>query len=255
MRKMILALAALAVSAAPALAGAQETTEHVTRTIKLDPGGTLRLKSFSGPIHITVTDRPEVVIDAVRYGTRERLGRIALDIHEGGANTVVVDANRREHNTWFEFSSHDNVVKTDFDIKVPRRTNLDLSVFSAPITVTGVEGTFKAHGFSSRLEFQDVTGPVNAHTFSGSITIRAKTWQPNQTIDVDTFSGNIDLHVPENARGSVSFQSFSGHLDSGRPLVLRSGSRRSLSADLGNGGDNDGRLRFKTFSGSVTIDK
>ncbi len=255
MRKMTLALAALALSAMPALAGAQETTEHVTRTMKLDPGGTLRLKSFSGQIHITVTDRPEVVIDAVRWGTRERLGRIALDIHDSGPNTVVVDANRRDRNTWFEFSSHDNVVRTDFDIKVPRRTNLDLSVFSAPITVTGVEGTFKAHGFSSRLEFQDVTGPVEAHTFSGSVAIRAKTWQPNQTIDIDTFSGNIDLHVPENARGSVSFKSFSGHLDSERPLVLRSGSRTSLRADLGNGGDNDGRLRFKTFSGSVKIDK
>jgi hypothetical protein len=254
MRKIILTLAALAVSAAPVLA-AQETTEHVTRTMKLDPGGTLRLKSFSGPIHISVSDRPEVVIDAVRYGTRERLNRITLDIHEGGSNTVVVDANRRDYNTWFEFSGHNNVVKTDFEITVPRRTNLDLSVFSAPVTVTGVEGTFKAHGFSSRLEFQDVTGPIDAHTFSGSIAIRAKTWQPNQTIDIDTFSGNVDLHVPENARGSVSFNSFSGHLDSERPLVLRSGSRRSLRANLGNGGDGDGQLRFKTFSGSVRIDK
>jgi hypothetical protein len=254
MRKTLLLLASLVLSATPAFA-AQDTPEHVTKTMKLDPGGTLRLKSFSGPIHITVTDRPEVVIDAVRYGTRERLGRITLDIHEDGANTIVIDANRRDHNTWFEFSSHDNVIKTDFDIKVPRRTNLDLSVFSAPITVTGVEGTFKAHGFSSRLEFQDVTGPIEAHTFSGSVSIRARTWQPNQRIDIDTFSGNVDLHVPENARGSVSFNSFSGHLDSERPLVLRSGNRRSLRADLGNGGDSDGRLRFKTFSGSVRIDK
>jgi DUF4097 and DUF4098 domain-containing protein YvlB len=255
MRKTFLVLAALVLAALPALAGAQDTTEHVTRTLKLDPGGTLRLKSFSGPIHITVTDRPEVVIDAVRYGTRERLSRIALDIHEGGANTIVIDANRHDRHTWFDFSGHDNVVKTDFDIKVPRRTNLDISVFSAPVSVDGVEGTFKAHGFSSRLEFQDVIGPIEAHTFSGAISIRAKTWQPNQTIDVDTFSGNIDLHVPENARGSVSFNSFSGHLDSERPLVLRSGNRKSLRADLGNGGDNGGRLRFKTFSGSVKIDK
>jgi hypothetical protein len=255
MRKLILALVALAASAAPALAGAQDITEHVTKTMKLDPGGTLRLKSFSGPIHISVSDRPEVVIDAVRYGRRETLRRVTLDIHESGSNTVVIDANRRDRDTWFEFFGHDNVVKTDFEITVPRRTNLDLSVFSAPVTVTGVEGTFTAHGFSSRLEFQDVVGPIRAHTFSGPISIRAKAWQPNQTIDVDTFSGNVDLHVPENARGSVSFKSFSGHLDSERPLVLRSGNRRSLRADLGSGGDNDGRLRFETFSGSVRIDK
>jgi len=254
MRKTFLALAALVVAALPALAGAQETTDHVTRTMKLDPGGTLRLKSFSGPIRITVSDRPEVVIDAVRHGTRERLGRIALDIHEDGANAIVIDANRRDH-TWFDFSGRDNVVKTDFDITVPRRTNLDLSVFSAPVTVDGVEGTFNAHGFSSRLEFQDVAGPIQAHTFSGSIVIRTKTWQPNQSIDVDTFSGDIELHVPENARGSVRFNSFSGHLNSERPLLLRSGNRRSLRAELGNGGERGGDLRFKTFSGSVRIDK
>ena len=254
MRKTLPVLAALALVALPALASAQETTEHVTKTLKLDPGGTLRLKSFSGPIHITVSDRPEAVIDAVRYGTRERLNRITLDIHEDGSNTVVIDANRRDR-TWFEFSGRDNVVKTDFEIKVPRRTNLDISVFSAPVTVDGVEGTFKAHGFSSRLEFQDVTGPIQAHTFSGSIAIRAKTWQPNQSIDIDTFSGNVDLHVPENAQGSVFFKSFSGHLDSERPLVLRDGNRQSLRADLGNGGANSGSLRFKTVSGSVKIDK
>jgi hypothetical protein len=37
------------------------------------------------------------------------------------------------------------------------------------------------------------------------------------------------------------------------PLTLRSSSRRSLRAELGGGGN--GRLRFKTFSGSVKIDR
>ncbi|MBI3492890.1 MAG: hypothetical protein HY047_14095 [Acidobacteria bacterium] len=252
MRNTVLVLAALALSAPPALAGAQEITEHVTQTLRLDPGGTFRLKSFSGPIHITVSERPEAVIDAVRYGTRDRLDRITLDIRADGSNVVVVDANRRDR-TWFW--GNDNVVKTDFDIKVPRRTNLDLSVFSAPITVNGVEGSFKAHGFSSRLEFEDVVGPIQAHTFSGSIVIREKAWPPDQTIDIDTFSGNIELHVPEGARGSVSFNSFSGHLTSERPLVLRSGNRRSLRADLGPDGASGDHLRFKTFSGSVRIDR
>jgi DUF4097 and DUF4098 domain-containing protein YvlB len=83
--------------------------------------------------------------------------------------------------------------------------------------------------------------------------IREKAWAPNQTIDVDTFSGNVELHVPETASGSVSFNSFSGRLNSGMPLTLHNSTRRSLRADLGGGGD--GRLRFKTFSGSVRIDR
>jgi DUF4097 and DUF4098 domain-containing protein YvlB len=70
---------------------------------------------------------------------------------------------------------------------------------------------------------------------------------------VDTFSGNIELHLPDSARGTVSFNSFSGRLNSEMPLTMHTSSRRSLRAELG-GGDG-GTLRFKTFSGSVKINR
>jgi len=252
MRTLAAAFAVLAlagpVHAAPA---AFDETEHITRTLTLEPGGTLRLKNFSGHVTITGTDRSEVVIDATRRGTRSQLDRIKLDIHTSGSNTIFVEANQRD-SSWWGFSSH-NVVETDFDIKVPRRTQLDLDVFSSPVTVTGVDGSHKMHGFSSAIVLNDVTGSVRAHTFSGSVTIRQKSWQPDQTIDVDTFSGSIQLQVPDNARGDVTFKTFSGHLNSQMPLTMQSSSGKQLRAELGGGGG--GTLRFKTFSGSVKIDK
>jgi len=251
MRKYLLVFALLAL-ATPAVWAAFDETEHVNQTLEMEPGGTLRLRSFSGRVTITASDRPEVVIDAVRHGTRAQLNRIKLDIHTESSNVVVVDANRRDR-SWFEFSGRSNVVDTDFDVKVPRRTNLDVSVFSAPVTVEGVEGSHKLHGFSSRLSLSDVVGSIQAHTFSGAVVIREKSWEPNQTIDVDTFSGSVELHVPERARGTVTFNSFSGRLNSEMPLTLHSSSRRNLRAELGSGGN--GTLRFKTFSGSVKIDR
>ena len=251
MRTLAAAFAVLAL-ATPAHAAPRlfDETEHITRTIQLEPGGTLRLKNFSGRVTITASDRPEVVIDAVRRASRTQLERIKLDIRTSGS-IVTVDANQRDR-SWWDFASGNNVVETDFDIKVPRRTQLDLSVFSSPVSVTGVEGSHKVHGFSSPLVLTDVTGSVRAHTFSGSVTIREKSWE-NQTIDVDTFSGNIELHLPDSARGTVSFNSFSGRLNSEMPLTMHTSSRRALRAELG-GGDG-GTLRFKTFSGSVKIDR
>ena len=193
-----------------------------------------------------------MVIDAVRRATRSRLDRIKLDIHTSGSGTVVVDANQREH-SWWDFTDGNNVVETDFDIKVPRKTNLDLNVFSSPVNVDGVEGSHNVHGFSSRITLNDVTGSVRAHTFSGAVSIRVKSWETNQSVNVDTFSGNIELRAPDSARGTVSFNSFSGHLDSEMPLTLHTSSRRALRADLGGGGG--GELRFKTFSGSVKINR
>ncbi len=255
MRTLSAAFAVLAL-ALPAQAASSifDETEHVSRTIAMGSGGTLRLKNFSGRVTITGSDRPDVVIDAVRRATRSQLDRIRLDIHTSGSNEVVVDANQRDHEWWrWGFGSH-NVVETDFDIKVPRRTPLDLSVFSSPVSVTGVEGPHKLHGFSSPLVLTDVTGSVQAHTFSGSVSISQTSWTSNETIDVDTFSGGITLHVPDTARGTVTFNSFSGHLNSDMPLTMHSSSRRSLRAELGGGGDG-GTLRFKTFSGSVKIDR
>jgi hypothetical protein len=251
MRTLAAAFAVLAlagpVHAVPAMA---DETEHITRTLTLEPGGTLQLKNFSGRVTITGTDRSEVVIDATRRAARAQLDRIKLDIHSSGS-TVSIDANRRD-DSWWGFKSH-NVVDTDFEIKVPRRTKLDLDVFSSPVTVTGVEGPHTVHGFSSPIVLNDVTGSARVHTFSGPVTIREKSWQPDQTIDVETFSGSIDLRLPDEARGTVTFSTFSGHLDSQKPLTMNSSSRRSLRAELGGGGG--GTLRFKTFSGSVKIDK
>jgi hypothetical protein len=222
----VFAVLALAMPAYAA-AGVFDETEHVSRTLPMDPGGTLRLKNFSGRVTITASDRSEVVIEAVRRDSRSRLDRIKLDVHTSGSNTVVVDANQRVH-SWWGFASGNNVVETDFDIKVPRRTQLDLDVFSSPVTVTGVEGSHNLHGFSSPLVLNDVAGSVRAHTFSGAVTIRQKSWETNQAIDVETFSGGIELHVPDTARGTVTFNSFSGHLNSEMPLTMHSSSRRAL---------------------------
>ena len=254
MRNLLVVFAVCALAAPAAISAAarsDDETEHVSRTVKMEPGGTLRVKSFSGRVTITATDGSDVAIDAVRRAPRGRLDRVTLDIHSEGSRTVVVDANHRER-SWYEFSGN-NVVETDLDIKVPRRADLDISVFSAPVTVNGVEGSHKLHSFSARMTLNDVAGPISAHSFSGPVEISEKVFEGSQTIDVQTFSGGIDVRVPESARAAISFRSFSGHLDSDIPLKIRTGSRRSLVAELGDGGG--GELRFKTFSGSVRINR
>jgi hypothetical protein len=246
----VFAAFALLACGTPGLDAASRETEKVARTLPLNPGGTLRLKSFSGRVHISVGEGNEVVIEALRYGSRSRLDHIKLDVH-GDGSTVYVDANRHD-SSW---SARDNVIETDFDIKVPRHANLTVQVFSAQVMIEGVEGRYDVSGFSSHLSVIDAVGPIKAHTFSGPIEIRAKAWQDDQRLDVDTFSGNVTLHVPEEAAGLIQFNSFSGHLNSDIPLTLKSGSRRTITAELGANPRTGGNLRFKTFSGSVRIDR
>jgi len=241
---------ALCALATVAIAARSTEVDHVSRTAALAPGGTLKVNNFSGRVSITGTDRSDAAIDAVRRGSRERLDRIKLDIHTEGS-TLVINANKHDDSWW---ARRNGVVETDLDIAVPRNTNLDVDVFSAAVTVDGVEGSHKLHGFSSRMRLDDVTGPIRVHTFSGSVEVGARAWVPDQVIDVDTFSGNVSLHLPEAARGTVTFDSFSGHLNSDIPLTLRSTRRRAVRAELGSG-PTGGTLRLKTFSGSVEINR
>jgi DUF4097 and DUF4098 domain-containing protein YvlB len=246
-RTHVAAFAVIAALAAPMSAAAQQIEERVDRTIPFQPGGTLVLKTFSGDVRITGTDRNEVVIHAVRRATRERLDRIQLEIETTG-DTVRIDANSRGGR---ERRENNNVVETDFEIQVPRQINLDLTTFSAPIVATGITGRLDIGGFSSRVRLTNVTGPIKAKTFSGAVEIETRGWRDGDALDVNTFSGDIDLRLPESARADLSFNSFSGDLTSDLPLVLQSRRGRDLRASMNGGGGT--RMELKTFSGDATI--
>jgi hypothetical protein len=226
-------------------------TEQVNRVIPFSPGGTLKLKNFSGKVRITGGDIREVTVDAVRRAPRERLDRIALDIQHAD-RTITIEANRQLGGR----RRNNNVVETDFDIKVPRDTRLDVSVFSSDVTVDGVTAAQDVQGFSSTLDLRQIAADLKAKTFSGPIQIEVAGGGPTPSLDLDTFSGDIDVRLPASAAGRVQFSSFSGDLTSDHPLTLVSKTgRRKLTARLNTVEAGGSQMTFHTFSGDVTIRK
>ncbi|RPJ74560.1 MAG: hypothetical protein EHM24_05860 [Acidobacteria bacterium] len=214
MRPVRLTLAALLVLLLPVLVLADET-ERVHRVVALGPGGTLVLHNFSGAVRIVGADVGEVTIDAVRTAARDRLDHIKLDIQTSGS-TVTIDANKKDSD-WTE--RNNNVVKTEFDIQVPRGTALDVDVFSSDVRVRGVSGRQSIKTFSGDAEVQDAAARLACKTFSGSVAVRMVSGNPD--LDLETFSGAIDVRVPDNARASLAFDSFSGKLTAEMPLTLQ----------------------------------
>jgi DUF4097 and DUF4098 domain-containing protein YvlB len=227
MRFTALALFALIV-AGPA-AAEQKETENVDRTIAFSPGGTLKLKNFSGDVRITGTAGSDVVIHAVRTAARDRLDNIKLDIAVDGS-TIAIEANRRSRN-WDQHN--DNVVQTRFDIQVPAATTLDL------------------HNFSGDLTVSETTAGIEAQTFSGNIDLDVSRAPGIPDLKAETFSGDIRTRVPPGGAGRVQFHTFSGDLRSDLPLMLHNGSRKNVTADLGSGSGST--LEFKTFSGDLRL--
>ncbi|HUE86025.1 MAG TPA: DUF4097 family beta strand repeat-containing protein [Vicinamibacterales bacterium] len=222
-------------------------TETVDRTLSLATGGTVRLKTFSGRVNITGTSGNQVVIKAVRRATRDRLDDIKLEVTQSG-NVIDIDANHRLRDR-----RNDNVVETAFDIQVPDQVRLDLRTFSAPVTVSNVGGDLVVEGFSSEIRLTDVTGPKRVKTFSGRVTVEARSWADGDDMNVNTFSGDVTLRLPDNARGDITFDSFSGSFNSDLPVTLSSSSRRNFRGALNGGGSSN--FRLNTFSGSVRIQR
>jgi hypothetical protein len=202
-------------------------TETIDRTLPMPAGGTLRLKTFSGRVKITGGSGNQLVVHAVRRATRERLNDIKLEITQSGT-TIEIDANHR-----IVERRNDNVVETDFDIQVPAKTRLDVKTFSADVTVIGVSASQRVDGFSS------------------TIIIESNEWTDGNIIDVNTFSGDVRLRLPGNAKGNIDFNSFSGSFESDLPVTLNSSSRRNFRGALNGGGSGD--FKLKTFSGDVSI--
>ena len=239
-------VAVLLTGAGSSTAWAQRIEERVDRTLPFQPGGTLRLKTFSGTVEIRGTSADQVVIHAVRRATADKLRDITFDIDATGSE-VVITANRHD-----DRRDNDNVVEADIRIEVPTRTRLDVKTFSAPVTVVGVDGQHEIGGFSSAIRIEGATQGADVKTFSGNVTVVASQWPDGQEFDIDTFSGGIDLRIPGDARGQLAFNTFSGDLQSDVPLTLsRTQGRRNISGTLNGGGSS--RLRLKTFSGDAHV--
>lgn len=240
-------------AAVPSALAQGKETERVERTVPIAAGGTLKLNNFSGRVTITGEQRQDVHIVAVRTARKDRLANILLDIQSDGRD-VSIEANKRREG-WNE--DNDNVVETTFDIKVPASANLDVNVFSSPVEITGVTGRHRVHAFSADLRLNGVSGPIDAETFSGGIYLSPAAWQENQSVKVKTFSGDIEMRLPEGASGRLDFESFSGDVDSEVPLTFKSKSKRKLSAEfnMAAAGKSPGAVTVNTFSGDVRLRK
>lgn len=202
-------------------------TETVDKTVAFPVNGTLRLKDFSGDIHITGTTGHDVVLKAQRRAGREQLDHIKLDIQTSGS-TVTINANKQDAE-WENSHHNNNVVETTFELQVPASANLDINAFSSDVTIEGIDGD------------------QALKTFSGDIRVR----EPKSAMNAESFSGDIVLTVEPNAKGNVSFNTFSGDLDATLSITSASRRKRDIEGTLPGGAGR--QFKFKTFSGGLQI--
>ncbi|MFQ5663117.1 MAG: DUF4097 domain-containing protein [Terriglobia bacterium] len=150
----------------------------------------------------------------------------------------------------------------EFEIKVPRRFNLDLQTGGGDLIVERLEGELRAVTAGGDIRTGDVTGPVRAETAGGSIVLG----NIGQRVEARTAGGAIRVG---NVNGDATLETSGGKIHTGRIAgavraktaggdILLAGAGADIIAQTAGGqiriGESGGGVRAQTAGGSINLD-
>ena len=155
---------------------------------------------------------------------------------------------------------HDAWVAVEYDVRVPRRTDLDLTALNGGIQVEGVSGDVEAQTVNGALGLDGVDGRVRARTVNGSVAVNVARWS-GDGMDVSTTNGSITMDLPPSLSATVDARTSVGPIRiDGLPLSDEGCTSRGgasvgcvggrVRGDLGSGGPT---LRASTTHGAIRL--
>jgi len=230
MKKLVAASFSLLLSLGCVSGYAQESV-HETKNAKLD--GYVRINVVRGEISVEGWDKNEVSVVGPLDESIEEF------IFEVKGNETVI-AVKLPHRT----SSWCCERETDLVIKLPKKSNVAISLVSATVTVNNIHGGLELGGVSGELEIENVSDRVRITNISGEVTLR----KADGRVRVKTISGDINV---SDIKGPGAFSSVSGSIDvsnANDELVLE-----SVSGDIDVTSSTVRAIRATSVSGDVKL--
>jgi hypothetical protein len=234
-----------------------------TRTVDLQPSGTLRIEGDKGSIQLSSWDSPQVEIRA-RIESPENVpaehAQQAVDATEievvTGSGSVAVRSNydrvptRSGRGRWGDRT----VPAVHYQIRAPRRIDLHVDSDRGPASIRGFDGTLDIVVDRGELDLQDASGDVRLNidrgersqltNVRGSLTIEADrtdlrieaaALDGNSRIEIDR--GDVDLRIAADQRLTVRTDlSQRGHFRSDLPIQWMFQGRRRSEGHVNGGG-------------------
>lgn len=219
---------------------AEETMDHV---FEVTPGDYLTLKNINGNVEVSVWDRDQVEVVAIKKAR----GRDAA----GKLESVDVEMSQEGDSIRIETVRHkkrDNV-SVYYELRVPSQIDLDLKTTNGKITVDGVSGSLITRTTNGSLVLTEIGGNLQASTTNGSIRAEMVSHDGGE-IRCKTTNGSIRLDLPDNIRGDLNAKVTNGSINSDIELDSANRSKRSLDGVYNGGG---APIDLKTTNGSIRI--
>ncbi len=253
---------------------------EVRRTLHFqDPSkiNDLQVDNIFGSIIVTGYKGKEVQLFASKTIKARSEGKIQkaeqevkLDItEEGNVIDIYVDGPfRHQHENRGNWSDPGYEVHYDFDIKVPRKTNIYLKTATAGnIQVANIEGEFRIRHADGKIVMRDIVGAGTAKTAAGDVEVLfAK--NPDADCSFKTVAGDIHVVFLEDLSADFLLKARYGDAYSDFPVTLlpvqssateerKDGkyvyrSNASVGVRIGAGGPE---IKMDTLAGDILINK
>lgn len=172
-----------------------------------------------------------------------------------------------EKNNVVEIGAESWARPVDLRLEVPPASAVDAStVNGGEIAVSGLSGELVLHNTNGGIKVAGVTGPVNASTVNGDVSVKFGPAMATAAMAFSTLNGDVELTLPADARVNVVLRSDNGDIYSDFDVALerkapkveedrkkgryRIAVARELAGKIGGGGPE---LFLKTFNGDLLL--
>jgi len=190
---LLATLALLPCFGAPAFA----STQPFAGQSPADPTGTVEIINVAGSIEVSGWNQAQVDVSGTIGDKVERVDVTGTTGHTGGGNHTTVRVVLPSGSSWMGDSS------AHLKIKVPHGSSLEVSLVSADLSVSGVDGNQKLQTVSGDISGTS-SGNLQINTVSGDVRM---TTHDDHALQIKTISGDMNV---SGADGDVQVKTVSG---------------------------------------------
>ncbi|MCP3062477.1 DUF4097 domain-containing protein [Myxococcus sp. K38C18041901] len=212
-----------------------------TQTWKFDTDGTpqVHLSNVNGAVRVDAVDGNSVVIEAVPENPGDSGPRMEVEVTQEGDHVRARTCCGPCEERWQSCKGTAGAVR--FVVKVPKASELEVSVVNAGVVVKGVTGPQKHSTVNGRVEVNGSERRLSVSSVEGEVVLAPRKLEDTE---ISTVSGNVRLKLPERADAQVEFSSVGGSFN---------GSSVSLGSKKKTYGAGTHTVEVSTVGGSLSV--
>lgn len=216
------------------------------RTLDLAPGGSVKMKTYKGSIHLSSWDRGAVEVSATIEAPSDVDADYARQIVE--ATRVVVE---KRGNSIDIRSDYSNVPSqkgwmggttkvlpfVHYTIQVPREVNFSLDDYKSETEVYEINGNLKLSTYKGTVKASAVDGDIHLNTYKGTVNFQGA----RGSVSAETYKGKV-IVAADSLTGDSRFETYKGTMT----LIVPPSIDLDLGVELGRRGDFDSEFALAT---------